>query len=89
MADQTRADQLGLVQKRLEAAFPAAAFSTNTDANPATPMTVRVSWGNGRIIKTVRADSPSDTAEKFLSKAIALLERFQADNVPTKHLALT
>lgn len=86
MADLSRSDQLAMVKRKLQATFPAAEFSTNADANPATPMTVRVSWGNGRITKTVRADAPSDTIEKFLGKAVPFLERFQNENVPSKHL---
>lgn len=81
----TRADQLLAVREALSAKFPKATFTTNDDANPATPMMVRAEWGNGRIVKTVRANSARSTTDEFLSKAIALLEPFQADNVPTRH----
>lgn len=81
----SRSDQLAMVRTALKVKFPKAAFTTNDDANPATPMSVRAEWGNGKIVKTVRADSPTATAEQFLSKAIAVLEPFQADAVPTRH----
>jgi hypothetical protein len=81
----TRAGQLAKIRKALQEKFPRATFSTNDDANPSTPMSVRAEWGNGRIIKTVRANSPRSTADEFLSKAISLLEPFQADNVPSRH----
>lgn len=81
----SRADQLANVREALKVKFPKASFSTNDDANPATPMSVRAEWGNGKTVKTVRADSPTSTAEQFLSKAIRVLEPFQADAVPTRH----
>lgn len=84
---RSRADELGLVRAKLRAAFPAASFTTNDTANPATPMNVRATWGNGSIIKSVRADSPSSTVEQFLKKALPVFERFQRDNVPSKHLS--
>lgn len=85
-AQPSRADQLAQVRKDLKTKFPSALFSTNDDANPATPMTVRAEWGNGKIVKTVRADSPSSTVEQFLRKVVAVLEPFQADAVPSRHL---
>lgn len=85
VAAPTRAEQLAVVRKVLSAAFPTAEITTNDDANPATPFVVKLSWNSGRIIKTVRADSPSATPEQFLSKAQPLLERFQIENVPARH----
>jgi hypothetical protein len=82
----SRVDQLAQVRAALKKKFPKATFSTNDDANPATPISVRVEWGNGKVIKTVRADSPTSTVEQFLSKAIRVLEPFERDNVPARHL---
>lgn len=86
MEQPSRAEQLAQVRKDLKAKFPAATFSTNDDANPATPMTVRAEWGNGKIAKIVRADSPSSTVQQFVSKVIAVLTPFEADAVPSRHL---
>jgi hypothetical protein len=86
METTSRADQLAEVRRDLGKKFPKAKFFTNDDANPATPFIVRAEWGNGKVIKTVRADSPRSTVQEFLSKAVAVLEPFQADNVPTRHL---
>jgi len=81
----SRVGQLAQVRGALAEKFPFATFTTNDSANPATPMTVRAEWGNGKVLKLVRADSPSSTVEQFLSKVIAVLEPFQADNVPGRH----
>lgn len=85
-AELSRPEQLAQVRKVLRDKFPKAKFSTNDDANPATPMTVTASWNNGRILKTVRADSPTSTPDQFASKAIAVLAPFQDNNVPSRHL---
>lgn len=84
--NSSRADQLASVRAQLERKFPAATFTTNDDMNPATPMTLRAEWGNGKVIKVVRADSPSSTVQDFVRKAVAVLTPFQANNVPDRHL---
>lgn len=86
MESLSRTDQLTQVKLALKRTFPKATFSTNDDANPATPMTVRAEWGNGRIKKIVRADSSTSTVEDFLRKATAILKPFEAEAVPNRHL---
>lgn len=81
----SRTDQLALVRKHLKAAFPDANFFTNDDANAATPMSVRAEWGNGRYVKAVRADGLSSTAQDLSSKAKAVLEPFEKENIPSRH----
>lgn len=80
-----RPDDLALVRAELGEKFPAATFTTNDDANPATPMGVTASWANGRILKTVRADSISSSVQDFIAKAVRIIGPFESNAVPTKH----
>lgn len=88
MADliNPRAAQLAEVREVIAAKFPFAEIHTNDDANPATPFIVQMSWANGRIKKVVRADSYKMTVQQFLAKALPLIQAFQNNNVPTRHL---
>jgi hypothetical protein len=82
----TRAEILAGVRATLVRTFPKAQFTTNDDANPATPMTVTASWKAGRIVKVVRADSITSTPDEFIEKATRLLSGFQQANVPAREL---
>ncbi|WP_298800119.1 hypothetical protein [uncultured Devosia sp.] len=88
MEELSRTEQLGKARAELERRFPSATFHTNDDANPSTPMSVRAEWGNGRVKKVVRANSPRDTVDQFVSKVTAVLAPFEKLNVPSKHLTV-
>jgi hypothetical protein len=73
-----RAEKLSRVRDALKKRLPLATITTNDDANPATPMIVKAEWSGGRIWKVVRADSISTSIEEFVSRASAVLEKYQA-----------
>lgn len=81
----TRPEQMAKIKKALQSRFPNAKIVTNADCNPATPMAVRLEWGNGRIVKAVRANSANSTADDFLAKALGILVPFAQEAVPTKY----
>lgn len=80
---ETRPQALAKIQAALKRRFPAATITTNADMNPATPMAVTAAWGHGKIVKAVRADGINVSPDDFLAKAVPVLEKFQASNVPS------
>lgn len=81
--EPTRTENLATVRQVLQKRFPKATFTTNDDANPATPMIVKATWAGGRIYKVARADSITTPVDVFVQKAADLFERFQSNAVPS------
>lgn len=77
----TRTEALAKVRTAVMAEFPKADVRTNEDQNPATPMCVTVTWGNGRIGKAVRAQSIQAEPDAFIREALSTLRSFYENRV--------
>lgn len=77
----TRTEALAKVRAAVQAEFPKADVRTNEDQNPATPMCVTVTWGNGRIGKAVRAQTIQTDPDAFIREALPTLRNFYKNRV--------